>query len=143
MTLVALVAVARARADLAEGRDKLIAGEYKAAVAVLENVKGKDRPAARLLMVQALLATGDHPAAETAAASVAADPDPAMAADGTVALAEVLRATGRLAEARKKLEPLVAANPKHLGARRMLALILGEMGCRRDLQYPLLLQMFH
>ena len=130
MTLVALVAVARARADLAEGRDKLLAGEYQTAVALLENVKGKDRPAARLLMLQALLATGDHRAAETAAASVAADADPVMAADGTVALAEVLRATGRLAEARKKLEPLVAASPRHLGARRMLALILGEMGER-------------
>lgn len=130
VALVALLALGRARADLAEGRARLEAGDYKAAVSLLDKVGGKDRPAARLLLVQALLTTGDHPAAEAAAKGLAADPDRAVAADGTVAMAEVLRATGRMAEARALLEPLVASRPDHLRARRMLALVLGETGER-------------
>jgi tetratricopeptide (TPR) repeat protein len=128
--LVAVLAVATARADLATGREKLTTGEYKDAVAELGKVAGKDRPAARLLLVQALLATGDHPAAETAARAAASDPDPKAAADGKVALAEVLRATGRQVEARALLEPVIAAMPGHLRARRMLALVLTDTGER-------------
>ena len=130
MALVALLGAGGAHADLASGRDKLLAGDYKDAVAALDKVGGRDRPAARLLMVQALLATGDHPAAEAIAKGVAGDGDAATAADGTVALAEVLRAVGRQAEARRLLEPLVAANPKHRRARRMLALVLTDTGER-------------
>ncbi len=124
------LAITPARANLAGGRDKLNAGDYKAAIALLNKVSGADRPAARLLLVQALMATGDHPAAEVAAQGVASDPSAAVAADGKVALAEVLRATGRLAQARSAIEPLVAANPGHLRARRMLALILTDLGER-------------
>ncbi len=130
IALALLVVPGAARADLDGGRDKLVAGEYRAAITLLEKVGGKDRGPARLLLVQALLATGDHPAAETAAKSVAADADPALAADGKVALAEVLRAVGRQGEARKLLEPLVAAQPGHLRARRMLALVLTDVGER-------------
>ena len=51
-----------ARADLATGRDKLIAGDYKTAIAELGKVTGKDRPAARILLARAQLATGDYAA---------------------------------------------------------------------------------
>ncbi len=48
-----------ARADLASSRDKLIAGDYKTAIAELGRITGKDRPAARLLLARAQVATGD------------------------------------------------------------------------------------
>ena len=53
-----------ARADLASGTDKLIAGDYKAAIAELGKVTGKDRTAARLLIARAQIATGDYAGAE-------------------------------------------------------------------------------
>jgi len=59
--LVVVVASATsARADLATGRDKLIAGDYKVAIAELAKVTGKDKPAARIMMARAQLATGDY-----------------------------------------------------------------------------------
>ncbi len=136
VALVALLSVTTARADLASGRAKLVAGAYQDAITLLDKVGGKDRPAARLLMVSALLATGAYPAAVTAATAVAGDADKAIAADGTVALAEVLCTIGRQGEARKLLEPLVAAQPGHLRARRMLALVLTDVG-ERDLAHKL------
>src|SRR4051812_38975457 len=65
VTLVVVLATGGvARADLAAGQDKLIAGDYKAAIAELGKVTGKDRPAARLLLARAQVATGDYAAAE-------------------------------------------------------------------------------
>ena len=45
--VVAMTAGRVAHADLASGRDKLIAGDYKAAISELGKVTGKDRPAVR------------------------------------------------------------------------------------------------
>ena len=53
-----------ASADLGSGRDKLIAGDYKGAITDLSAVTGKDKPAARLLLVRAQTETGDFAAAE-------------------------------------------------------------------------------
>ena len=64
--LVVLATGGAARADLAAGRDKLLAGDYKNAIAELKKVTGKDQAAARVLLARALLATGDYAGAEAA-----------------------------------------------------------------------------
>ena len=77
--VVAMTASSVAHADLASGRDKLIAGDYKVAIAELGKVTGKDRPAARRLLARAQLATGDYAGAEATLAPLAQGParDPA------------------------------------------------------------------
>jgi cellulose synthase operon protein C len=131
--LVALVlAPISAVADLASGSEKLAHGDYKAAMALLAKVKGADSGRARVMLSQAQATVGDYPAAEASATLASKDKDPVIAADGQVALAEVMRATGRAALARKLLEPLVAAQPGHRRARRALALVLTATGHRAD-----------
>ena len=51
--VVAVVTASAAHADLATGRDKLAAGDYKAAIAELGKITGKDRNAARTLLARA------------------------------------------------------------------------------------------
>lgn len=123
-----LVWVGPAAADLAGGSEKLARGDYKAAVTELTKVKGTDAGPARVLIARAQLAVGDYKAAEATALAVSKDKDAAVAADGKVALADVLRTTGRYAEARALLEPVVAALPQHRAARRALALVLTDTG---------------
>ena len=117
-----------AHADLASGTDKLIAGDYKAAVSELGKVTGKDRPAARLLLVRALIATGDYPAAEAIVAplvaSLARGParDP-QAVEAHLVFADLRRLTGRTAEAQADLEQLWKDQP----ADRAVRTALGEV----------------
>ena len=126
--LVLALAATPVRADLATGTEKLARGDYKAAIAELGKVRGADVGRARVLIAQAQLAVGDYKPAETTAAATGKDKDAAIAADSKVVLADVWRATGRYAEARRELEALVAAQPGHRGARRALALVLTELG---------------
>jgi tetratricopeptide (TPR) repeat protein len=127
--VIAAVVVARdARADLATGKDKLSAGDYKAALAELSRVNGKDRPEARLLLARAQLLTGDLATAEATATALRADKDARIAADARIVVAEAQRTAGRTAEARKDLEALVKERPEHRGARRQLALTLLDQG---------------
>lgn len=119
---------APARADLAAGRDQLTSGDYKAAIGELGKVAGKDRAAARVLLTRAQLLLGDSAAAEATAAALARDKDLKVAADGAVALAEVLRSVGRYDEARAALEPVVQRDPAHRPARRLLAQVLDDTG---------------
>jgi tetratricopeptide (TPR) repeat protein len=131
--VVALVfAASAARADLASGREQLTRGDYKAALSALGRARGNDAGAAKLLAVTAHLATGDYKAAEAAAVAASKDKQPVVAVDGKVALARVLRTVGRYADARKELEPVVAADPGHRRARRELALSLIAVGKRAD-----------
>jgi tetratricopeptide (TPR) repeat protein len=127
VTALALAATP-ARADLVTGRDRLTSGDYKGALGALGRVSGKDRPTARLLMVEAQLALGDVGGAEATAAALAKDRDAKVAADGAVALAEVLRVVGRYAEARTQVEPLVQKDPGNRAARRLLAQVLDDTG---------------
>ena len=62
-------------ADLATGRDKLVAGDYKTAIAELSKVTGKDRAAARILLARAQIETGDYAAAEGDARTARAGKD--------------------------------------------------------------------
>jgi cellulose synthase operon protein C len=108
-----------AMADLATGRDKLSAGDYKTAIAELSKVNGKDRPAARILLARAQMATGDNAAAEATLSPLAAAKD-ATAIEARLALDEIRRATGRGAEARKDLEALFKDKPDDRAVRTAL-----------------------
>ena len=123
--LVVVLATAHAaRADLASGRDKLIAGDYKGAIAELGKVTGKDRAAARILLARAELATGDYAAAEATAAPLAVGKD----VGAHLVLDDVRRATGRLAAARSDLENLFKDHPDDRAVRTALALLRQYQG---------------
>jgi tetratricopeptide (TPR) repeat protein len=125
---IVLALAATAHADLNTGRDRLTGGDYKGAISELSKVGGKDRAAARVLMVDAQLAIGDVAGAEATASALAKDKDPKSAAEGAIALAEVLRVVGRYGEAKALVEPLVAKNPGNRAARRVLAQVLDDTG---------------
>src|SRR5882762_8029180 len=103
--VVVMTAGGAAYADLATGRDKLTAGEYKAAIAELGKVTGKDRPAARLLLARAQIATGDHAGAEATITPLAQGKD-AQAIEAHLVLDDLRRITGRTRDARDDLEQL-------------------------------------
>ncbi len=126
--LAVFLSAGLARADLATGRDKLIAGDYKAAMAELGKVSGKDRAAARLLLAEAQTVLGDYPAAEATAAALVKDKDPKVAAAARVRVARIQRLTGRAAAARADLEALVKSAPDDRAARHLLAVIAYEAG---------------
>jgi tetratricopeptide (TPR) repeat protein len=122
---LALVAVAGATqvaaADLAAGRSRLASGDYKGAKLELERTAGRDRPAARLLLARAHVATGDFAAAEATLAPLAPGKD-AVGVEARLALAEVRQATGRMADARRDLEQLRQERPDDRAVRTALAL---------------------
>ncbi|HEX5061102.1 MAG TPA: tetratricopeptide repeat protein [Kofleriaceae bacterium] len=109
-----------AHADLASGRDKLIAGDYKTAIAELAKVTGKDQKAARILLARAQMATGDYAAAEGTLGPIAKDKD-AQAIEARLVLDDLRRETGRIADARKDLEALFKDKPDDRAVRTALA----------------------
>ncbi|MBA3818706.1 MAG: tetratricopeptide repeat protein, partial [Deltaproteobacteria bacterium] len=134
LALLVVIATGRAAsADLATGRDKLIAGDYKTAVAELGKVTGKDRPAARVLLAKAQLAMGDHAAAEATLTPLAQGKDPS-AAEVRIALAEVRQANGRSADARKDLEQLFKDRPDDRAVRTALGLVRAAQGDTKGAQ---------
>lgn len=116
-----------ARADLAEGRDKLTAGDYKTAIAELAKVSGKDRAAARILLARAQIDTGDYAAAEGSLAALAQAKD-AQGVEARILLNELRRDTGRIADARKDLEALFKDRPDDRAVRTALAEVRHGMG---------------
>jgi predicted Zn-dependent protease len=125
--LVVVLAAGTARADLASGRDKYVAGDYKAAKAELEKVAGKDRPAARLLLARTQMALGDYPGADSTLAPLAQGKD-APAAEARIALADLRRLTGRIADARRDLEQLYRDRPDDRTVRTALGLVRVAQG---------------
>ncbi|MBA2539851.1 MAG: tetratricopeptide repeat protein, partial [Deltaproteobacteria bacterium] len=108
-----------AGADLTTGRDKLIAGDYKTAIAELGKVTGKDRAIARIWLARAQIATGEYAAAEATLTPIAVGKD-TQGADARIVLADLRRMTGRLAEARKDLEALFKDLPNDRSVRTEL-----------------------
>lgn len=105
--IAAMTASSVAHADLAAGRDKLIAGDYKTAIAELGKVTGKDRPAARLLLARAQRAIGDYAAAEATIAPLTQGPaKDAQAIEAHLVFDELRRITGRTKDALADLEQL-------------------------------------
>jgi hypothetical protein len=125
--VVAMTTGRVAHADLAAGRDKLIAGDYKAAIAELGKVTGKDRPAARLLLARAQLATGDHAGAEATIAPLAQGKD-ALAIEAHLVFDSVRRATGRTRDARADLEQLWKDHPNDRAIRTALGEVRHALG---------------
>jgi cellulose synthase operon protein C len=125
--LVVVLASGTARADLASGRDKYIAGDYKVAKAELEKVTGKDRPAARVLLARTQMAIGDYAGADATLAPLAQGKD-APAAEARIALAELRRLTGRIADARGDLEQLYRDRPDDRAVRTALGLVRVAQG---------------
>ena len=118
-----------ARADLTSGRDKLVAGDYKGAIADLSKVTGKDKPAARVLIAKAQIATGDTAAAE---ATLASNKD----VDARLVVDEVKFQTGRGADARKELEQLYKDHPDDRAVRTELGELRywqGDLVAAKDL----------
>jgi len=132
-----LLAAGSARADLAGGKNKLLQGDYKGAIAELSAVGGVDKPAAQLLLGQVQLRTGGYAEAEKIAREQQKAKDPSLVADATCLLAEALRAVGRYADARKELEPVVARFPDpnkadHMRARWLLARTYQDLGMKKQ-----------
>jgi len=118
---LAVVAIApRAHADLASGRDKLAAGDYKGALVELAKVSGKDRAAARLLLARAQLATGDFAAADATLAPIAQGKD-AAAIDARLLQDEARRLIGKNTDALADLEQLAKDHPDDRAVRTALA----------------------
>src|SRR5689334_9727032 len=120
-TLALALAGGVAHADLAAGRDKLIAGDYKAAITELGKVTGKDRNAARILLAQAQLATGDYAGAESTITPIAG-------IEAKLVLDDIRRATGRSADARKDLEQLLKDHPDDRAVRTALGVLRHDQG---------------
>jgi tetratricopeptide (TPR) repeat protein len=116
-----------AHADLASGRDKLIAGDYKAAIAELGKVTGKDRPAARLLLARAQIATGDYAGAEATVAPLTQGKD-AQAIEAHLVLDQLRRVTGRTRDARTDLEQLHKDHPDDRAIRTALGEVRHALG---------------
>ncbi|MBA3451829.1 MAG: tetratricopeptide repeat protein [Deltaproteobacteria bacterium] len=125
--LVLFMVAGTAHADLATGRDKLVAGDYKTAISELGKVVGKDRAAARILLARAQLATGDFAGAEGTLTPLAQGKD-AAAAEARLALAELRQDTGRIGEARKDLEALYKDRPDDRWVRTALGQIRYAQG---------------
>ncbi|MEZ4360941.1 MAG: tetratricopeptide repeat protein [Kofleriaceae bacterium] len=129
LALVALILVAAgpARADLQSSADKLIAGDYKSAIAELGRVGGKDRSAARLWLARAQLEIGEYAAAEATAAAVVQQKD-AQLVPARLLVAKVRRHVGKLADAQRDLELLAKERPDDREVRWLLSLVRRDVG---------------
>jgi tetratricopeptide (TPR) repeat protein len=125
--VVAMTTGRVAHADLASGRDKLIAGDYKAAIAELGKVTGTDRPAARVLLARAQITTGDHAGAEATVAPLAQGKD-ARAIEAHLVLDQLRRITGRTRDARADLEQLHKDHPDDRAVRTALGEVRHALG---------------
>ena len=128
VVLAVVSLAADARADLAAGRDKLSGGDYKAALAELGKITGKERTQARLLYARAQMLTGDLAGALATASGLAKEKDKDVASKARVLAAEVLRMTGKPADAQKDLEALAKDRPDDRAVRHQLALALLDQG---------------
>jgi hypothetical protein len=122
--LVVLVSAHAASADLATGRDKLTAGDYKTAIAELGKASGKDRTSALILKSRAQMALGDYAGAESTLAPLAVGKD----VDAHLALDHLRFITGRVADARKDLEQLYKDHPDDRAVRTALAITRYDQG---------------
>jgi tetratricopeptide (TPR) repeat protein len=138
----ALLAAPRpALADLKSADAKLLHGDYPAAIKDYRAVKGKDFGRTQVHLGYALVRTGDYVGAEKVARDTSKSKDTVLAADASVLLAEILRATGRYADARTILEATVKARPTHLRARVQLGLTYLDLG-EKDLAAAIFQQFY-
>jgi predicted Zn-dependent protease len=141
--LALLFLAGTAHADLKSAQQKFVHGDYQGAESELRRLSGKQADAGKLVLARLYLRTGRHPEAEKLARGMVRATDPQIATDAHVLLAEILRATGRYAEARRELEPLVARQPAPRRARYVLGLVYNDLGDpRAEAEWKLFLQEF-
>ncbi|MBA3541041.1 MAG: tetratricopeptide repeat protein [Deltaproteobacteria bacterium] len=126
--LLAITTGGTAHADLATGRDKLTAGDYKTAIAELGKVTGNDRTTARLLLARAQVATGDLPGAIATVTPLAVGSKDAQAIEARILLGDVRQRMGNTTEARKDLELLFKDKPDDRGVRTALGRVRHAQG---------------
>src|SRR6266545_346195 len=126
--LALLFLAGTARADLKSAQDKFVHGDYQGAETELKHLSGKQADAGKLILARLYMRTGRHPEAEKLARGLARASDPQIATDAHVLLAEILRATGRYADARRELEPIVTRQPAPRRARYVLGLVYNDLG---------------
>ncbi|HEX3482017.1 MAG TPA: tetratricopeptide repeat protein [Kofleriaceae bacterium] len=125
--VVAMTTGRMAHADLASGRDKLIAGDYKAAIAELGKVTGNDRTAARLLLARAQITTGDYAGAEATIAPLAQGAS-AQAIEARLVFDQLRQLTGRTRDAHADLEQLYKDHPNDRAVRTALGEVRHALG---------------
>jgi tetratricopeptide (TPR) repeat protein len=125
--VIAMTTGRMAHADLASGQDKLIAGDYKAAIAELGKITGKDRTAARLLLARAQITTGDYAGAEATLAPLTQGTD-AQAIEAHLVFDQLRRLTGRTRDARTDLEQLHKDHPSDRAIRTALGEVRHALG---------------
>lgn len=123
-----LLAADHAAAGLPEGRERFLHGDYEAAAEAYRAVRGAQRDRARLELARIERHVGDYEDAEKHARLLTKAKDPGVALEARVLLADVLRLTGRYAEAKRELEPQHASHPDHLPTRHLLALLYLDLG---------------
>jgi Tfp pilus assembly protein PilF len=116
-----------ALADFAKGKDKWVAGDYKAAITELNSVTGKDRAAARIIVARAQIATGDYKAAEQTLTPISTQKD-AQGAEARIVLDDLRAHTGKLADARKDAEALYKERPDDRAVRTALGKLRAMQG---------------
>jgi tetratricopeptide (TPR) repeat protein len=120
-----------AHADLKSAQNKFVHGDYKGAEAELRQLSGKQSEAGRLVLARLYRRTGRLAEAEKLARGLVRSSDAPLAAEAHVALAEILRAGGRYADARREVEPLAARQPPVRRARYLLGLAYQDVGDAR------------
>jgi tetratricopeptide (TPR) repeat protein len=127
--LLAMIVPRSAAADVTSGADKLLHGDYDGARADLSAVRGGERGAAQLLLARLDLHVGALAEAEKRTVKLmrggARSP---VTIDARALAAELDWRRGRLGEARKALEDLVAKHPQHLRGRYLLGMVYREQG---------------
>ena len=116
-----------AAAALERGSEQFLRGDYDAARASFESVRGAQRGEAQLALARLDLREGDIEAAEASANTLAASSDREVAVGARVLLAEIRWRTGRLDDARRELEPIAAAR-EGMRARYLLGRVFRDLG---------------
>ena len=123
---------ATAMADLAGGEAKFLAGEYADAKRALKAPKAGERDSARLLLAQVEAVTGNEVGAVKILVALSKSRKPALKNDASVALAEIYRSQGKVAQALALTEATLKRDTKHFRARWQKALALRELGKMKE-----------
>jgi tetratricopeptide (TPR) repeat protein len=123
-----LASPSAAHADLAQGLDSYLHGDYKAAKRSLEDSKGAERGKAQLVLARLRQQTGDYAGAEKTARALFKSKDKPLTLEAKILVAELMRQTGRYAGAQKMMLAQYKAEPKHLATRHALALAHHDLG---------------
>jgi cellulose synthase operon protein C len=127
MVASALAIAGEASADLDRGSQYFLRGDYEAARASFERVRGERRPHAQLALGRLEVRRGALADAEARVQQLTSSSQAEISREARVLLAEIYWRTGRLDEARRELEPIAAAR-ESLRGRYLLGRIYRDLG---------------